>query len=90
MGCNADFLHQCYIQLAGVHAGRPQDTDCHIVTLAENACQQMLCSNVGITTANGILHGNFKYMLCSWAQALGRIAIVGRAGTGGFTNHFCQ
>ena len=88
VGCNAEFIHQCCIQLASVHTGRPKNTDCHIVALTKNASQQMLCTNIGIAATNGILHGNFQYMLRSGTQVLGRTAVVRRAGTGGFANHF--
>ena len=88
VGCNAEFIHQCCIQLPGIHTGRPKNTDCHIVALTKNASQQMLCADIGIAATNGILHGNFQYMLRSGTQVLGRTAVIRRAGTGGFAYHF--
>ena len=88
VGRNTEFIHQCCIQLASVHTGRPKNTDCHIVALTKNTSQQMLCANIGIAATNGILHGDLQYMLRSGAQVLGRTAVVRRAGTGGFAYHF--
>ena len=87
-GRDAEFIHQCCIQLTGIYAGGSKNTDGHIVAFTKNASQQMLCADIGIAATNGILHGNFQYMLHSGAQVLGRTAVVRRAGAGGFANHF--
>ena len=90
VGCNADFFHQCRIQLTGIHTGRPKNTDCHIVALTKNACEQMLCTDIGIAAPDGILHGNLQYMFRSGTEILGRTAVVRRTGASGFANHFRQ
>ena len=87
-GRDAEFIHQCCIQLTGIYAGGSKNTDGHIVAFTKNASQQMLCADIGIAATNGILHGNVQYMLHSGAQVLGRTAVVRRAGAGGFANHF--
>ena len=88
-GRGAELLHQRGVELPGVHTGRAQDTDGHIVALAEDTGQQMLRADTGVAAAGGVLHGDLQYVLGAGAQALRGIA-AGKSGTDALANHLRQ